>query len=65
MLILYDDDGTDKGLFLHPTATHVAVSGTCNPTGSVVLVATTLDQALNNNASLSVSKITVHRVYET
>ena len=44
VLRLYDDDATERGIILHPTAIHFAVRETFNPTGSSVITALTLDQ---------------------
>ena len=54
-----------RGLSLHPTTIHCAVSGTCNLTGSSVKMALTLDAGVNMNATLGVSKMARNRTDET
>ena len=65
VLRLYDDSAAHRGIILHPTALHCAVSETYNPTGSSVLTAITFDQGVYINATLSVSKIATNRTDDT
>ena len=54
MLRLYDDDATERGIILHPTALHFAVNGFYQTTGAAIIM--TRDQTADVviNSALSV-----------
>ena len=54
-----------EGLSLHQAVLHFARSGAFNPTGPSVIMALTLDQRVNINATSSLSKIATNRTDAT